>query len=134
MKKLLFALCMLFTAATFVACEDDDETLFERLVGRVWIGDLGMYDQRIPVSYPLESAIYLGSDGFGSDDLCYYDNGEPFAVFNIQWDAYDGNLYINYGNRAAPRELRNVRVRRGWLTGDLFIDRRFYGEVSLRMQ
>ncbi|WP_302375155.1 hypothetical protein [Alistipes timonensis] len=28
---------------------------------------------------------------------------------------------------------RNVRVR-GWLTGDLFIDRRFYGEVSLRMQ
>jgi len=29
---------------------------------------------------------------------------------------------------------RNVRVRRGWLTGDLFIDRRFYGEVSLRIQ
>lgn len=132
MKKYLFALCMLLTAATFAACDDDDdETLFERLVGRVWIGDLGMTD---PNRFPLESAVYLGADGFGSDDLVYYDNGEPFGVYNIQWDAYDGNLYISYGNVAPLRELHDVRVRRGLLTGDLFINGYFYGEVSLRMQ
>lgn len=130
MKKLFFALCMLLTAATFSACEDDDETLFDQLVGRVWIGDLGMADRE----FALESAVYLGADGFGRDDLVYYDNGEPFGVFNIQWDAYDGNLYISYGNVAPPRELHDIRVRRGWLTGDLFINGYFYGEVSLRMQ
>lgn len=130
MKKLFFALCMLLTAATFSACEDDDETLFDQLVGRVWIGDLGMADRE----FPLESAVYLGADGFGSDDLIYYDNGDSFAVFNIQWDADDDNLYISYGNMAPPRELHDVHLRRGTLTGTLYINGRFYGQVSLRMQ
>lgn len=84
--------------------------------------------------FPWKAPVYLGADGFGSDDLAYYDDGEPFGVYNIQWDAYDGNLYISYGNVAPPRELHDVRVRRGLLTGDLFINGYFYGEVSLRMQ
>ena len=123
---------MLLTAVSFLSCEDDDDdTIFDRIVGRVWIGDLGMIDQG---GFALESGIYFGTDGFGKDDLRYYDNGQPFGVYNIQWEAYDGNIYINYGNMAPPRELHDVRVRRGELTGTLYIYGNYNGRVTLRMQ
>lgn len=133
MKKLILILCTLLTVSAFSSCEsDDDETIFDSIVGRVWIGDLGMIDPA--GGFPLESAVYFGGDGFGKDDLVYYDNGEPYDIFNIQWDAYDGNIYINYGNVAPPRELHDVRVRRGTLTGTLYIYGDYYGPVTLRMQ
>ena len=132
MKKLFFALCMLLTAITFASCEaDDDETIFDSLVGRVWIGDLGMVDRG---GYALESGVYFGGDGFGTDELVYYDNGQPFGVYNIQWEAYDGNVYISYGNMAPPRELHGVRIRRGQLTAALYIDGNYYNSVTLRME
>lgn len=133
MKKYLFTLCMFLTAISLPSCDtDDDETIFDSIVGRVWIGDLGMI---APADgFPLESAVYFGGDGFGTDDLVYYENGRPYGICNIQWDAYDGNIYINYGNIAPPRELHDVRVRRGTLTGTLYIYGSYYGPVTLRMQ
>lgn len=67
----------------FTSCEDD-ETIFDRIVGRTWIGDLGFESDRH--HDPLESGIYLGVDGFGEDQLCYYDNGEYYGKpLRLQW-------------------------------------------------
>lgn len=130
MKRFLFAACLLLASVSFTACTDDDDSLFDTLTGRVWAGDLGFWDGR----YPLDSYILFEPDGFGSDELYYADNGEYFGTLRIQWEAYDdGTIYINYGTVAPPRELRNVRIRHGRLTADLYIDG-WYGHITLYMQ
>ena len=55
-------------------------------------------------------------------------------TLNIQWDAYDDKIYISYGRADYPRELRNVYIRRGRLTGELFIDGQYYDRITLYMQ
>lgn len=83
---------------------------------------------------PLESYVYFGADGFGTDELRYADTGRYLDTLNIQWDAYDDKIYISYGRADYPRELRNVYIRRGRLTGELFIDGQYYDRVTLYMQ
>ena len=46
----------------------------------------------------------------------------------------NGTLYIDYGNVAPPRELRNVYVSHGRMTGTLYINGFYYGDVELYMQ
>ena len=60
--------------------------------------------------------------------------GRYLDTLNIQWDAYDDKIYISYGRADYPRELRNVYIRRGRLTGELFIDGQYYDRVTLYMQ
>ena len=84
--------------------------------------------------YALDSYVYFGADGFGSDELRYADNGRLLDTLNIQWDAYDDKIYISYGRADYPRELRNVYIRRGRLTGELFIDGQYYDRITLYMQ
>jgi len=43
-------------------------------------------------------------------------------------------IYISYGRADYPRELRNVYIRRGRLTGELFIDGQYYDRITLYMQ
>ena len=43
-------------------------------------------------------------------------------------------LDISYGRADYPRELRNVYIRRGRLTGELFIDGQYYDRITLYMQ
>lgn len=121
---------MLLAAVGFSSCENDDDDLYDTLTGRVWAGDLGFYQD----GYALDSYVYFGADGFGSDELCYADNGRLLDTLNIQWDAYDDKIYISYGRADYPRELRNVYIRRGRLTGELFIDGQYYDRVTLYMQ
>lgn len=132
MKRFFLAAFMLLAAAGFTACEKDDDNLFDTLAGRVWAGDLGFYqDGRIP----LDSYVYFGADGFGTDELRYADNGQYLDTLTIRWEAYnDGTIYINYGRVDYPRELRRVRIRRGELRADLYIDGRYYDRVVLYMQ
>ena len=61
-------------------------------------------------------------------DLGFYQDG------NIQWDAYDDTVYIDYGRVDLPRELRRVHIRRGMLTADLYIGGRYYDRITLYMQ
>ena len=75
-----------------------------------------------------------GADGFGTDELRYADTGRYLDTLNIQWDAYDDKIYISYGRADYPRELRNVYIRRGRLTGELFIDGQYYDRITLYMQ
>lgn len=135
MKKILLAVC--FAAAVVcTACDDNDSgygygSLFGRIVGRTWVGDLGMTD---PGGFPLESGVYFGSDGFGTDELYYYNNGGYAGTLNIQWDAYDGTIYLNYGREALPREVRSVYFRGDELRGELYIYGLYYGPTVLYMQ
>lgn len=132
MKRFFLAAFMLLSAVGFTACEIEDDDLFDTLAGRVWAGDLGFYqDGRIP----LDSYVYFGADGFGTDELRYADNGQYLDTLTIRWEAYnDGTIYINYGRVDYPRELRRVRIRRGELRADLYIDGRYYERVVLYMQ
>lgn len=132
MKKLCFLLTALCLVSLSAACDDEDDTdLGETLVGRLWAGDLGFYDGRIP----LDSFIYFGGDGFGSDELRYADNGEFLDRLNIRWWIERRDcLCIDYGALAPLRELCNARVSHGRLSGDLYIDGIYYDHVTLYMQ
>ena len=114
MKRFFLAALLLFASVAFTGCDNDDDDLYDTLSGRVWAGDLGFYqDGRIP----LDSYVYFGADGFGTDELRYADK-----------------IYISYGRADYPRELRNVYIRRGRLTGELFIDGQYYDRITLYMQ
>ena len=131
MKRFFLAALLLFAAVAFTGCDNDDDDLYDTLSGRVWAGDLGFYqDGRIP----LDSYVYFGADGFGTDEPRYADTGRYLDTLNIQWDAYDDKIYISYGRADYPRELRNVYIRRGRLTGELFIDGQYYDRITLYMQ
>lgn len=131
-KKYVGILLMLALFVGFTSCEDDED-IFDEIAGRTWVGDLGFSTFDVD-EYPLESGIYLGADGFGDDELHYYDNGEFYRTINLQWSVQSGSIYIDYGNVAAPRELRNVYVSRGRLTASLYIAGRYFDEVELSMQ
>ena len=64
----------------------------------------------------------------------YADNGRLLDTLNIQWDAYDDTVYIDYGRVDLPRELRRVHIRRGMQTTDLYIGGRYYDRITLFMQ
>lgn len=131
MKRFFLAAFMLLSAVGFTACEIEDDDLFDTLAGRVWAGDLGFYQDGIP----LDSYVYFGADGFGTDELRYADNGQYLDTLTIRWEAYnDGTIYINYGRVDYPRELRRVRIRRGELRADLYIDGSYRRRVILYMQ
>lgn len=132
-KKYASILMMLTLLVGFTSCEDD-ETLFDRVVGRTWFGDLG-FETNDAYRDLLDSSIYLGADGFGDDQLYYYDNGREYGrPLRLYWSVGNGSLYIDYGNVAAPRELRNVYVSRGRMAGTLYIDGYYYGDVELYLQ
>ena len=68
MKRFFLAALLLCAAVAFTGCDSDDDELYDTLSGRVWAGDLGFYqDGRIP----LDSYVYFGADGFGTDELRY---------------------------------------------------------------
>ena len=75
-----------------------------------------------------------GADGFGTDELRYADTGRYLDTLNIQWDAYDDTVYIDYGRVDLPRELRRVHIRRGMQTTDLYIGGRYYDRITLYMR
>ncbi len=137
LRKYGSVLLLLTVLIGFTSCEDD-ETIFDEIVGRTWVGDLG-FQSNDSYRDPLESGVSFGSDGFGEDQLYYYDNGGRYGnSLRLQWRVADGSIFIDYGNVAPLRELRDVYVRNGRLNGSLYIDDGidvfYYGEVELRMQ
>ena len=53
-KYLLMTLCLLTMLAGFTSCQDDED-IYDRIVGRTWVGDLGFSDG----PYALESGVYF---------------------------------------------------------------------------
>ena len=68
LKKYVGVLMLLTLLVGFTSCEDD-ETIFDHIVGRTWVGDLGFWVDNSPV----ESGITFKSNGFGVDEQWYYD-------------------------------------------------------------
>ena len=91
--KLLF-LC-LSSIIVFTSCEDD-ETVFDRIVGYEWVGDLGFADRY----GPLESGLFFERNGFGSDAQCYYDDPHGDIIYELpfRWVINGGILSLDYGN------------------------------------
>lgn len=121
-------LLLLVVVIGFTACEND-ETIYDRIVGRAWIGDLGFVED----GYDLESCVRFDSDGFGDDEQCFYDIDQCLSVLRIRWWIENGTLYIDYGREFYGRELRGVYVEGRYLTGTLYINGQRYDTVTLEM-
>ena len=59
LKKYVGVLMLLTLLVGFTSCEDD-ETIFDHIVGRTWVGDLGFWVDNSPV----ESGITFKSNGY----------------------------------------------------------------------
>ena len=126
-KKYAGILMMLTLLVGFTSCEDDED-IYDDLMGRTWVGDLGFgYDDD-----PIESAIRLDGNGMGIDYLSYYRDGAPWRDLPFNWGVDYGTLYIDYGSGYELREIRNVHVNRRYLCGDLYIDGIYFDYVELR--
>ena len=116
-KKYAGFLLMLTLLVGFTSCEDDED-IYDDLMGRTWVGDLGFGTNRDPI----ESGIRYDYDGASAGDL-------PF-----RWRVDYGTLYLDYGYDFALREVRGVRVSGRYMRGDLYLDGEFFGYIELRMQ
>ena len=65
--RILF-LCILTIGGS--SCDtDDDDIIYDSIIGETWLGDLGFSDR---YDYPLESGLYFEGNGLGHDDQVYY--------------------------------------------------------------
>ena len=122
------ALLLLVLVLGFTACEDD-ESIYDRIVGRSWVGDLGFQEK----GYDLESCVFFNSSGFGEDSQCYYDFDQCLKPLPLRWWITDGTLFLDYGNDFYIRELRYLVLDGRYLTGILYIDGERYDSITLKM-
>ena len=109
------------------SCEDD-ETVFDRIVGYEWVGDLGFADRY----GPLESGLYFDGNGFGTDAQCYDDpNGEIIYSLPFRWVINGGILSLDYGNDYPLLEIYDVYVFGDELSGVLYVDGLRDGPITL---
>lgn len=120
------ALLLLVVVMGFTACQED-ETIFDRIVGRTWVGDLGFVDD---YDDELESGVTFDGNGFGEDEQrCNYNHERIYLP--IRWEIEGGTLFLDYGNRFPLLELRGVYVSGRYLTGTLYVEGASEGSVSL---
>ena len=90
-KKYAGLLLMLTLLVGFTSCEDDED-IYDDLMGRTWVGDLwfGFDDD------PIESGIRLDSNGLGIDYQVYDYDGKPAGDLSFRWWVDYGTLYCNH--------------------------------------
>lgn len=113
----------------FSSCQDD-ETIYDHIIGRTWVGDLGFSVD----SYPVESGITFKGDDYAIDEQWFYDGGGRAATLDIRWWIDMGTLYLDYGSRYPMLEIRNVWVGGHDMDGDLYVNGIYEGEITLEMQ
>lgn len=128
-KKYAGFLLMLTLLVGFTSCEDDED-IYDDLMGRTWVGDLGFGTNRDPI----ESGIRLDNNGLGIDYQVYDYDGASAGDLPFRWRVDYGTLYLDYGYDFALREMRGVRVSGRYMRGDLYLDGEFFGYIELRMQ
>ena len=89
--KLLLVLTML--AVGFSSCEEDDETIYDYLIGRTWVGSLGF----AVGPYDVESGVTFKGNEYAIDEQYYYGDGGRAATLNLRWWIDMGTLYLDYG-------------------------------------
>lgn len=125
--KLLLVLTML--AVGFSSCEEDDETIYDYLIGRMWVGDLGFSRG----SYALESGIIFKGDDYAVDRQFYYaeDGGGEARTLSLDWWIDMGTLYLDYGPDYPLLEIRGVYITGRFLYGELYADGNYEFSVTL---
>ena len=136
MKNMMKYLKVLFICSLVISltsCEDDDNDnfIYDYLVGEIWIGDLGFVD-----SYDdeLESGLYFKGNGLGIDDQVYYDDPTGKVVFSLpfRWNIYNGILSIDYGSDYPLFEIYDVYITGNKMSGILYVDGRIDGPIVLK--
>lgn len=113
----------------FSSCEQDDETIFDRLVRYGWAGDLGFSDRD---GEPLESGLLFDVNGFGTDEQCYFDDSDYIvSSLPFRWMINDGILSLDYGNAYPMIEIYDVYISGGELSGILYVNGFRDGPVTL---
>lgn len=125
--KLLLVLTML--AVGFSSCEEDDETIYDYLIGRTWVGDLGFIDG----PYALESGITFKGNDYAVDRQFYYaeDGGGEAGTLRLNWWIDMGTLYLDYGPDYPLLEIRGVYITGRFLYGELYADGNYEYSVTL---
>ena len=125
--KLLLVLTML--AVGFSSCEEDDETIYDFLIGRTWVGDLGFIDG----PYALESGITFKGNDYAVDRQFYYaeDGGGEAGTLRLNWWIDMGTLYLDYGPDYPLLEIRGVYITGRFLYGELYADGNYEFSVTL---
>ena len=125
--KLLLVLTML--AVGFSSCEEDDETIYDYLIGRTWVGDLGFIDG----PYALESGITFKGNDYAVDRQFYYaeDGGGEAGTLRLNWWIDMGTLYLDYGPDYPLLEIRGVYITGRFLYGELYADGNYEFSVKL---
>ena len=125
--KLLLVLTML--AVGFSSCEEDDETIYDYLIGRTWVGDLGFIDG----PYALESGITFKGNDYAVDRQFYYaeDGGGEAGTLRLNWWIDMGTLYLDYGPDYPLLEIRGVYITGRFLYGELYADGNYDFSVTL---
>ncbi|MDO5418614.1 MAG: hypothetical protein Q4F50_00915 [Bacteroides sp.] len=125
--KVLILLCL--GMVVFSSCEQDDETIFDRLIRYGWAGDLGFVDR---YGEPLESGLLLNGNGFGTDEQCYFDDPNYIvSSLPLRWMINDGILSLDYGNNYPLIEIYDVYISSDELSGILYVDGYRDGPVTL---
>lgn len=128
MRRWVSLLAVLVWGLMLTSCEQDEDIVFGRLVRYTWVGDLGFSDRW---GEPLESGLYFDDNGFGEDEQCYYASGRVAYNMPFRWRLYDNTLILDYGNDYPLLEIRRLYVGADELTGDLFVDSRYYDHIIL---
>ncbi len=125
--KVLLLLCL--SMVVFSSCEQDDETIFDRLLRYGWAGDLGFSDWD---GEPLESGLLFDVNGFGTDEQCYFDDSDHIvSSLPFRWMINDGILSLDYGNDYPMIEIYDVYISGGELSGILYVNGFRDGPVTL---
>ncbi|MCD8094099.1 MAG: hypothetical protein LUF01_15240 [Bacteroides sp.] len=123
----LLILCLGMVMLT--SCEQDDDTIFDRLIGYGWAGDLGFSDR---YGEPVQSGLLFDSNGFGTDEQCYFDDLNHVAFsLPFRWMISDGVLSLDYGNDYPLLEIYDVFVSGDELDGILYVNGVRDGPVTL---
>lgn len=109
-KRYAGILMMLTLLVGFTSCEDDED-IYDDLMGRTWVGDLWFGSN----NNPIESGIRLDNNGLGIDYQVFDYDGRPAGDLPFRWWVDYGTLYLDYGYDFALREIRGVRVRGRYL-------------------
>ena len=88
-KKYAGILMMLTLLVGFTSCEDDED-IYDDLMGRTWVGDLWFGSD----NNPIESGIRLDNNGLGIDYQVFDYDGRPAGDLPFRWWVDYGTLYL----------------------------------------
>lgn len=130
MKRCSIWLMIVVSMLAFVSCEDEnDNEVYNRIIGSTWVGDLGFNVG----AYPVESGVTFHANDYAIDEQYYFpqDGGGRAVTLDLRWWISRGNLYLDYGKGYPALEIRDVFVNYNEISGALYANGQFEYYVTL---